>query len=263
MTYPLIDTHAHLDFDRFDADRQEVILRARDAQVACIINIAIDYESAKKSIAIAEQFPNIYATVGVHPHDVAQINEEQIVLLRELLDHSKVVAIGEVGLDFYRNISPPEVQRRYLRLFLGWARETGKPLVIHTREAEEDILSIIRDEAKSGWRGVFHCFSGDLKMAGKVLDLGFLISFTGNITFKNSRLVDVMREVPIEKMLLETDSPFLSPVPHRGKRNEPAYVHYVAQKIAEVKGLSMVEVARITTENAQELFGFRLMDVEQ
>jgi len=262
MTSPLIDTHAHLDFDRFDADRQDVILRAGEARVVGIINIAIDYESAKKSIAIAERFPNIYATVGVHPHDVAQIDEEQLGPLRELLDHPKVVAIGEVGLDFYRNISPPEVQRRYLRLFLGWARETGKPLVIHTREAEEDVLAILKEQNNSGWRGVFHCFSGDLKMAGKVLDLGFFISFTGNITFKNSRSVEVMREVPIEKMLLETDSPFLSPVPHRGKRNEPAYVHFVAQKIAEVKGLPMDEVARITSENAQELFGFRLMNIE-
>jgi len=260
MSAALIDTHAHLDFDRFDADRDDVIYRAKEANVAGIINIGIDLATTKKSIEIASSRTNVFSTGGIHPHDVAEATDDQVLELKELIKDEKIVAIGEVGLDFYRNISPADVQRRYFRMFLNWAEEFDLPLVIHTRDASEDIISIIQDRHKTGWKGVFHCFSGDERMADKILEMGFYISFTGNITYKNSQSADVMKYVPIQRLLLETDCPFLSPEPHRGKRNEPAYVRFVAQKIAEEKSLSFDQVATITTENACRLFNIELAE---
>jgi len=260
MSYQLIDTHAHLDFHQYDADREEVIARAREANVTRIITIGIDRQTSEKAIEIAENHHNIYAAIGIHPHDANEATDEDIEVLKELIQHPKVVAIGEVGLDFYRNISPPDVQRRLFRMFLDWSSEYGKPLIIHTREAEDEILTILKERSKSGWRGVFHCFPGDQKMAETVIEMGFLVSFTGNITFKNSRSLAVARDVPMERLMVETDSPFLTPVPHRGKRNEPAFINFVAQKIAEVKDIPVQQVARITTANAQNLFGFELVE---
>ncbi len=260
MSYTLIDTHAHLDFHQYDADREQVIARARESNVAGIINIGIDLETSRKSIEIAEAHANIFATVGIHPHDAKDASEEDIETLQELLSHPKVVAIGEVGLDFYRNISPPDVQRRIFRMFLDWSQEFALPLVIHTREAEDAIINILKERSKSGWQGVFHCFPGDQHMAETVMEMGFYVSFTGNITFKNSRALEVARAVPLERTMVETDCPFLTPMPHRGKRNEPAYVNFVAQKLAEVKGLPVEEIARITTQNASALFQFELSD---
>jgi TatD DNase family protein len=258
MSIPLIDTHAHLDFAQFDADRENVILRAQEANVIGIINVGTDLKTSQKSIAIAEVHENIFAAVGIHPHDAAEAGESDIETLRTFLDHPKVVAIGEVGLDFYRHLSPPDVQRRIFRMFLDWALETAKPLIIHTREAEEEILAILQNRSKFGWNGVFHCFPGDERLAAKVLEMGFHISFTGTITFKNSRSTEVMKLVPLERLLVETDCPFMAPVPHRGKRNEPAFAQLVAQKIAEVKGVPFDQVAKNTTENAERLFGFNL-----
>lgn len=262
MSHFLIDTHAHLDFENYNGDREEVIRRAHEAGVKAIITIGIDAGTSAQSVAIAENNENVFAAVGVHPHDAAKIEEDDLDQIRRLLDHPRVVAIGEVGLDFYRNMSPHDIQKRLLKTFLGWSLELDYPLIIHTREADDDILRIISDKSRSGWSGVFHCFSGDVEMAGKVLDMGFHISFTGNITYKNSRSVEVMKEVPLEKLLLETDSPFMAPVPHRGKRNEPAYVNQVAQKIAEVKGVSTAEVARVTSRNAIDLFRLKLDEQE-
>lgn len=259
----LIDTHTHLDFEQYNGDRHNVIYRAKEAQVKAIITIGIDLETSKKSITIAESDTNIFAAVGFHPHDADKVNEESLLELESLLDHRKVVAIGEVGLDFYRNISPPDVQKKVLKRFLSWSQEKDYPLIIHTREANEEIIKTIREKSRTGWSGVFHCFSGDEKMAEKVMDMGFYISFTGNITYKNSRSRDVMKSIPMDKLILETDSPFLSPVPHRGKRNEPAFVNQVAQKVAEVKGLSTDQVALETTKNAIELFGLRIQDEEE
>jgi TatD DNase family protein len=257
MTAALVDTHCHLDFDRYEPDRHEVIQRAFEADVVGLINISVDLKSALKSIEIAERYPNIYAAVGVHPNDAAEADEEDLDEILSLLQHPKVVAIGEVGLDLYRDYSPKEVQRKLFRRFLRWAMEFEKPLIIHNRDADEEILSLIENTAKSGWSGVFHCFSGDRNFAQRVLDLGFLISFTGTITFKNSTSTPVVKYVPIDRLLLETDSPFLAPVPHRGRRNEPAYVNFIARKIAEIKGLSVQEVAQQTTANAEELFAIR------
>jgi len=252
----LVDTHAHLDFSQFDADREQVIERASEAEVRTILSIGIALATSRKNISLAETYPSVYAAVGVHPHDVTRIQEGELEQLRELVHHPRVKAIGEVGLDYYRNLSPGELQRRSLRTFLDWSLETGKPLIIHTREADADILRLLREKSRSHWRGVFHCFPGDLAMAEEVMALGFHLSFTGVVTFKNAAMADVAARVPLHRMLLETDCPYMAPVPHRGKRNEPADVQHVAQKIAELKGLSFAEIARATSENACELFGF-------
>lgn len=263
MTPFLIDTHTHLDFDQYDGDRKNVILRAKENNVKAMITIGIDLETSKRSIEIAQQHSNIFAAVGIHPHDAAKATQEDINELETLIEHPAVVAIGEVGLDFYHNLSPRDVQRKMLRMFLDWALTKEYPLIIHTREADDEILHIIREKSRTGWHGVFHCFSGDVKMAEQVLELGFHISFTGNVTFKNSKSVHVMKTVPLEKLMIETDSPFMAPVPHRGKRNEPAFVNHVAQKIATVKEIETDEVARVTSQNAINLFGLKIQKEDE
>jgi TatD DNase family protein len=255
----LVDTHAHLDFNQFDADRESVLYRAEENGVRQIITIGIDLATSRKSVELAEKYAMVYAAVGIHPHDVAKAGAEDLAEIDALLQHPKVVALGEVGLDFYYHYSPEEIQRKYLRIFLDRSLEGGKPLIIHTREADEAILALLRERSRAGWRGVFHCFSGDAKMAEKVMEMGFHISFTGNITFKNSTSLGVMRDVPLDRLMVETDCPFMAPVPHRGKRNEPAYVQLVAQKIAEVKGCALAVVAEQTTANAAELFQLPLV----
>ena len=254
----LIDTHTHLDFDRFDGERDAVIDRARDENVKAMLTIGVDYKTSVAAVKIAEEYTNVFAAVGVHPHDAKSMTDEHFADLRDMLSHPKVVAIGEVGLDYHYDYSPRDVQRRVLRQFLDLSLDTQMPLIIHTRESDEDVLAVIQAKAKEGWRGVFHCFAGDEKMARKVIDLGFLVSFTGNITFKKSTSLHVMETVPLEKMMIETDSPFMAPVPNRGKRNEPAFVKIVAEKISEAKGISFEEVAQITTKNAIDLFGLEI-----
>ena len=260
MSDVLIDTHAHLDFSQYDQDRSSIVYRAQENNVKGIINIGIDLATSKKSLVLAKQYPNIYAAAGIHPHDAAQASDEDIQQLKTLYSHHKVVAIGEVGLDFYRNYSPPEVQKRLFRMFLDWAQGMQLPLIIHTRDADDELLSILRSSGKTGWRGVVHCFSGDQKMADELLEMGFHISFTGTITFKKSLSASLVQNIPLKKLLLETDCPFMAPEPHRGKRNEPAFVNYIAQKIAEIKGISFDTVANTTTENAKRLFGIHLTD---
>jgi TatD DNase family protein len=255
MNPMLVDTHAHLDFQQFDADRNQVIERATEAEVKAIISIGIDLATSRKNLALAERYDQVYAAAGIHPHDVAAVQEDDLQQLFELVQHPRVKAIGEVGLDYYRNLSPVELQRRYFRTFLDWSLETGKPLIIHTREAEEDVLRLLRERSRSGWRGVFHCFPGDMRLAEQVMELGFFISFTGVITFKNAKMAEVAREAPLDRIMVETDCPYMAPVPHRGKRNEPSYVQHVAQKLAELKNLPFASVAEATTANAQHLFG--------
>lgn len=250
----LIDTHTHLDFDRFDGDRDDMIQRALDAQVAAMLTIGVDHKTSLAAVHLAEENSPLFASVGVHPHDAQKMTEEQFEELAALLSHPRVAAIGEVGLDYHYDYSPRDVQRRVFRRFLDLALETQKSLIIHTREADDDVVELLREKQRSGWRGVFHCFSGDEAMAKKVLDMGFHISFTGNITFKNSRAVDVLKSVPVERLMVETDCPFMAPEPFRGKRNEPAYVVYVARKMAEVKELPFETLVRITSQNAVNLF---------
>jgi len=250
----LTDTHAHLDFPQFDSDREEAIERALAAGVSRILNVGADLASSRRAVALAKAHPQIYAAVGVHPHDAKTLTEEVLTELRELARHPQVVAIGEIGLDFYRDLSPRDVQRQAFERQLALARELDKPVIIHDREAHAEVMDTLR--RWQGLRGVLHCFSGSLEMARRAVELGFYISIAGPVTFKNARrLPEIVRQLPLERLLIETDCPYLAPHPHRGERNEPAYVRLVAEAVAEIKGLPLEEVARVTTANTQTLFG--------
>jgi TatD DNase family protein len=256
----LIDTHTHLYFQQYEGDLRHVLIRAEEAGVGHMITIGIDADTSRHSLELTESHSQIYAAAGIHPHDAVDIKEGDIEQISEMLDHPKVVAIGEVGLDFYRNISPPDLQKQIFKMFMEWSLERQLPMIIHTRQAEEDIITVLRDRCKQGWKGVFHCFPGDADMAKTVLDMGFYISFTGNITFKNSKAAAVVETVPLDRLMVETDCPFLTPVPYRGKRNEPAYVSLVARKMAEIKGVAYESVVETTTKNAIDLFNLPIPD---
>jgi TatD DNase family protein len=260
----LVDAHAHLDFDQFDADRDEVIGRATEDGVTRIVTVGFDLDSSRKALKLTDSYANVRACVGVHPHEASQVNSQVLDALRELSKDPKVVAIGEIGLDYYRDRSPRDAQRRAFREQLELAANEGKPVVVHDRAAHEDVTRMIRawvDAISScGLRlraplGVVHCFSGGAAMARELSELGFYISIAGPVTFPNAAaLQEVVRALPLKSLLVETDCPFLSPHPYRGKRNEPARVKLVAQKIAEIKGLPLEEVARKTTKNASRAF---------
>jgi TatD DNase family protein len=255
----LIDSHAHLDDARYDGDREAVIARAQQAGVETFITIGCDLATSKAAIDLAGRYPFVYATIGVHPHEVKHIGDDWYDELRRLAKHPKVVAYGEIGLDYHYNYSPPKLQRDRFREQIGMARELGLPIVVHTREAQEDTIAILKEERAQKVGGVFHCFSGDAWLAKDALDLGFFLSFSGVITFQNATMLrDIVKTVPMDRLLIETDCPYLTPVPHRGKRNEPAYVRHVAEKIAEVKGgtapVTVEEIGHITSQNARHLF---------
>ena len=250
-----IDSHAHINFSQFDEDREDVILRAKNADVGCIINIGIDLRTSRESIQLAEKYDLIYAAVGVHPHDAEKVKPDHWKQLEKMISHPKVVAIGELGLDFYRNYSPRDVQHQVLQRQLQLAVETDMPIIVHTRNAWPEILEIFEGEYNGKLKGVFHCFAGDEKMAQRVLDLGFYISFTGVVTFKNSTALQVAKEIPLNRLMVETDCPFMAPMPFRGKRCEPAYVPLIADKIAEAREIDEEVLARQTSENVRELFG--------
>lgn len=255
MTLPdVIDSHVHLDFDSFDTDRADTILRAREAGVRQMLNIGTNLTTSRFSVELATNHPAIYAAVGTHPHDATEVNSESLHELKELFGHPKVVAIGEIGLDYFKMYQPIKIQERAFRLQLELALELNAPVIIHTRSADTETISLIKQVQPTGWNGVFHCFPGDIPMADQVLELGFHISFTGSVTFNNFKGLHVVRHVPLERLLLETDCPFMTPVPHRGQRNEPAYVHFVGQKIAQIKEIPFAIVARQTTENFRRLF---------
>jgi TatD DNase family protein len=206
-------------------------------------------------VVLADSFPNIYATVGMHPHDAKDFGADELARLKELAAHPKVVAVGETGLDYYYNHSPRDVQRRVFTQFIHMARETDLPIVVHERDAAQEAAELLCGEGSEKLRGVIHCFTGNYEAACAYLELGFYLSFTGIITFKNADpLRDVVRKVPLERMFVETDSPYLTPVPYRGKRNEPAHVRWVAETIARVKGIDFDKVAATTTSNVQDLF---------
>ena len=249
-----IDTHAHLQISHFDADRAEVIQRAFDAGVEKIIVVSTDLASSRQSLEWAEKFSSLYAAVGIHPTDCAAATETDFVLIAEFAQHPKAVAIGEIGMDFYWKPYSQEQQQHAFISQLHLARELNKPVIIHNREAGAAILQILRAAGITSLSGVFHCFSEDADYAQQVLALGCHISFTGNLTYKKSTLPDVAARIPLERILLETDAPFMTPVPHRGKRNEPGYVVHIAEKLAEIKKLSRAEVAQQTTANAVRLF---------
>jgi TatD DNase family protein len=258
----LIDTHAHLDFEQFDRDREAVLDRARSAGVQGIVNVGVDAASSRRAVALAADQEMVFATVGIHPHGAKDLDDAVWAELRALVLEPEVVAVGEIGLDFYRDRSPHDVQRRAFEAQLAWAGEVGKPVVVHDRDAHADLMRILTDWARglqnsplAGRLGVLHTFSGDLAMAEAVVDLGFYISISGPVTYKNAgRLAGIVQSLPLDRLLVETDCPFLAPHPHRGKRNEPAYVRLVAERIAELHGIPFTTLAQATTANAQRLF---------
>jgi len=254
----VIDSHAHLDFPDFDEDREQVIYRAKQAGIAAIINVGADLESSRKSIKLAEQHPIIYASVGVHPHDAKTLDDTALAEIEQMSRHPRVVAIGEIGLDYHWDLSPRDKQREAFERQLTLAKDLDVPVIVHDRDAHDDIMTILGERAniQGGLRGVLHCFSGDATMAHRALDFGMHIAVGGPVTFRNARhLPDVVRQVPLSRLLLETDCPYLAPQPYRGKRNEPAYVVLVAQKIAELKNISVAEVQEATSHSVRELLG--------
>jgi TatD DNase family protein len=254
---PLIDSHCHLDQDAFADDRDAVIARARAAGVGRLITVGAGGPLASNhaAVALAEADPDIFAAVAVHPHDASAITDDTWDEFRRLWGHPKVVAVGETGLDYYYEHSPAEVQQRHLRRFVREAGRAGLPLVIHCRDAFPDLLRIFAEEDAGAIGGVIHCFSGSPEEAEACLALGFALSFSGIVTFKSAdRLRDVVRLTPPDRLLIETDAPFLAPNPHRGRRNEPALVRHVAEEVARVTGRSLAEVARVTTANTESAF---------
>ena len=256
----LIDSHAHIYYRDYSGDFDEMLQRAADAGVAAMVVVGTDIESSRESVALADRYPQLYAAVGIHPHDAGRVTEACYDVIRELaLSSPKVVAIGEIGLDFYRDRSPRDEQKMVFRRFLRLALELDLAVIVHDRDAHRQVMDCLREEGAR--RGVLHCFSGDAALAAEAIDMGFHISIPGTITYPaNEALREVVRAVSIDRMLVETDCPYLSPVPYRGKRNEPSYVRLAADRVAEVKGLTVDDVARITTKNCRDLFGIRLWD---
>jgi TatD DNase family protein len=251
-----VDSHAHLEMEDFDRDRDRVIARALEAGVGYIITVGTTLPEIEKALQIAATYPSVYVALGIHPHEVKDIGRGDYDSLRRLSREKKVVAFGEIGLDFYRNLSPREVQQSRFRELLELGLDLGLPLIIHDRDAHEETLRILEGVKNEPWQGVFHCFSGDPEMAQKVIKMGFHLSIPGTVTFKKSTLQhEVVKRIPLEKILIETDCPYLAPEPYRGKRNEPAYILKTAEKIAELKHLRLEDVARITSLNVKLLFG--------
>jgi TatD DNase family protein len=252
----LFDTHAHLDDARFDEDRKQVIEQCRVEGVSFIMNSASDIASSKKAMALAKEYDFIYASVGVHPHEAKAMDKDTLNILSELSADPKVKAIGEIGLDYHYDFSPRDVQRQRFMEQIDLAKQLRLPIIVHDRESHGDTMEIFKKMNVKGMGGVLHSFSGSVEMARECLKLGFYISLSGPVTFKNAvKNVEVAREVPLDRLLIETDSPYMTPAPHRGKRNDPAYVRYVAEKIAEIKNLSFEEVAQKTLENGKLFFG--------
>jgi TatD DNase family protein len=254
---PLIDTHAHLDEEAFDADRAEVVARAATAGVVRIVTIGTTADTSRRSVAIAGQFPGVYAAVGIQPNYAAQAKAGDWEVIEVLASEPRVVAIGETGLDRYWDYAPFDVQIDYFRRHMALAQRLNKPFVVHCREAEADMVAQLREAAGQGpLRGVMHSFTGSLETARACLELGLCISFAGMLTYKKSQgLRDLVKELPLERILVETDSPYLAPQPMRGKRNEPSFVRVTANALAELAGISQDEFARQTTANACRLFG--------
>ncbi|MCC6849155.1 MAG: TatD family hydrolase [Deltaproteobacteria bacterium] len=254
---PLIDSHCHLDQDAFTDDRDAVLARARAAGVGRMITVGSGgpLASNRAAVAIAERDPDVFAAVAVHPHDAREVTDDTWDELRRLWKHPKVVAVGETGLDYYYEHSPADVQQRHLRRFVREAGRVGLPLVIHCRDAFPDLLRILAEEDAGSVGGVIHCFSGTPAEAEACLALGFALSFSGIVTFKTAdRLREVVRLVPRDRILVETDAPFLAPLPHRGKRNEPALVRQVVEEVARVRALDVSEAARLTVANTERTF---------
>ena len=252
----LIDSHAHIHFDDFKDELPAVIARLQEAGVGCLVNVGTDIATSQECVKLAHEYPFIYAAVGFHPHEAATVHDGDLATIQAMAGDEKVVAIGEIGLDYYYKHSPPEVQQQIFREQIQLAKQVKLPIVIHCRDAFDDCFRIL-DET-DGWKtgGVFHCYTGDLETARRVVRKGWYVSFSGIVSFKKAEeLQDVARNIPRDRFLIETDSPYLAPVPKRGKRNEPAFVRHVAEKVAELKGVNVEDIERISARNAKELFG--------
>ena len=254
----LIDSHVHLDDKRFDGDRDILIENLKSNNIEMVINIGADLETSLASVELANKYPNVYAAVGVHPHSAKEVNTMVMEQLKDLSLNKKVVAIGEIGLDFYYDNSPRDLQRKWFIEQLKLAKELDLPVIIHTRDAAQETFDILKNNQNGNVRGVLHCYSGSLEMALEYVKMGFHISLGGPVTFKNARVArEVAEAAPLDKLLIETDCPYLTPEPYRGKRNEPLYVKYVAEKLAEIKKISYEEFVKATNENTRELFGIK------
>ncbi len=252
----LIDSHAHLDMDDFDADRDKVLERAAQGGITHIITMGIDGESSIAALKLSQEYDFVYAAVGYHPHSADECETGDLDALRSMASEPEIVAWGEIGLDYYRGYSSPEAQQRIFSRQLEIADDLNLPVIIHDREAHDDVFEMLKKMGKGEKKGVIHCFSGDTDLAMAFLDLGYYISIPGTVTYKKAYHVkEVASAIPLESMLIETDAPFLAPVPKRGKRNEPAFVSFTAHEIARLRNIDFEEVARRTSENAKNLFG--------
>jgi TatD DNase family protein len=257
----LIDSHAHIDLNNFDRDREQVLARARQRGVQAVINIGLDVESSRASLKLAQKYDDVFSTVGFHPHEASKMKDKDLKTLAQLAKDKKVVAVGEIGLDFYRNLSARKSQIEAFRKQLDLAVELGLPVVVHCRQAHQEVFNILSDWVSSTLsagrlrRGVIHCFSGDIEMARRYIEIGFYISLAGSVTYPSAgELVAVAKEIALDRLLLETDAPFLPPQAYRGKRNEPAYVALIAEKVAQVRGVPRGVVAEAAARNTISLF---------
>ncbi|WP_226660094.1 TatD family hydrolase [Pseudalkalibacillus hwajinpoensis] len=252
----LFDTHTHLNVEQFSEDQQEVIERAQAAGVSKMIVVGFDRETITQAMALVEKYDFLYAAVGWHPVDAIDMKEEDLEWIEELAGHPKVVAIGEMGLDYHWDKSPHDIQKDVFRKQIALAKRVNLPIIIHNREATRDVIDVLKEENAAEVGGIMHCFAGGVEEANECLDMNFYISLGGPVTFKNAKLPkEVAKEIPIDRLLIETDCPFLAPHPNRGKRNEPAYVKLIAEQIAELKEMDYEDLAKRTSENAMNLFG--------
>ena len=249
----LFDTHAHLNDPAFDKDREEVMAGLAEKGIGFVMNAGCSLESSRDILKMAERYPWLYASVGSHPDSANEVNEEVIEEYRKLCCHEKVKAIGEIGLDYYYEDIPRDIQKNAFRMQMALAQETGLPVIIHEREAHDDGMRIVKEFPKV--KGVFHCYSGSAEMARQLVNMGWYIGFTGVLTFKNARkAVETAASIPLDRIVIETDCPFTAPEPYRGKRNDPGYLPRMAEKLAEIRNISFEEVETITTENAKRLY---------
>lgn len=256
----IVDSHAHLDMEDLKDQLPAVLKRAKDNGICAIVSVGIDYESSYEALKIARKNPMVYATIGVHPHNAKDIKKDDLLNIKALANDKKVVAYGEIGLDFFKNFSPKDVQLKVFEEQLDIAEELRLPIVIHERNAQKEVYSILRSRDKKENRGVIHCFSGDVDIAKKFIELGFLISIPGIVTFKKAdTLRQVVKHISLDSILLETDAPFLAPEPFRGKINEPSYILWTARAVASLRGIHLEEVAHITTENAKRIFKIEVL----
>ncbi|MDF0727845.1 TatD family hydrolase [Cytobacillus sp. S13-E01] len=254
----LIDTHTHLNAEQFEEDLEEVIDRAKLAGVSTMVVVGFDRATITKAIELADTYEFIYATIGWHPVDAIDMTDADLNWIEELAAHPKVVALGEMGLDYYWDKSPKEIQKEVFRKQIALAKKVKLPIVIHNRDATADIVDILMEEKASEVGGIMHCFTGSKEIAKQCIDMNFYISFGGPVTFKNAKQPkEVAAEIPLERLLIETDCPYLTPHPFRGKRNEPSYVKLVAEQIAELKGVAFEELAQKTSDNARRLFDIK------